>query len=107
MTQPTTIGRGGWRLRPVPQDLADRYRAEGCAGPRYTSLVVVAAAGKFVEELRLEEARRMLESGSESVERVAALAGFGSIDSLQRHFSEIYATTPSEYRSRFQTALRR
>lgn len=63
--------------------------------------------GKFVEELRLEEARRILESGSESVEQVAALAGFGSIDSLQRHFSEIYATTPSEYRSRFQTALRR
>ncbi|HET8618851.1 MAG TPA: hypothetical protein VFM27_07815, partial [Acidimicrobiales bacterium] len=29
MTQPTTIGRGGWRLRPVPHALADRYRAEG------------------------------------------------------------------------------
>jgi len=29
MTQPTTIGRAGWRLRSVPQDLADRYRTEG------------------------------------------------------------------------------
>ena len=37
MTQPTTrpidgstpAGRAGWRLRSVPQDLADRYRAEG------------------------------------------------------------------------------
>ena len=29
MTQPSTIGRGSWRLRSVPQDLADRYRAEG------------------------------------------------------------------------------
>jgi hypothetical protein len=29
VTQPTTIGRGGWRLRSVPQHLADRYRAEG------------------------------------------------------------------------------
>jgi acyl-CoA synthetase len=29
VTQPTTIGRGSWRLRSVPQHLADRYRAEG------------------------------------------------------------------------------
>ncbi len=29
MTQPSTIGRGSWRLRSVPQDLADRYRADG------------------------------------------------------------------------------
>jgi acyl-CoA synthetase len=29
MTQPTAIGRGSWRLRSVPQRLADRYRSEG------------------------------------------------------------------------------
>jgi acyl-CoA synthetase (AMP-forming)/AMP-acid ligase II len=29
VTQPTTIGRGGWRLRQVPPALAGRYRAEG------------------------------------------------------------------------------
>ena len=29
MTQPTAIGRDSWRLRSVPQHLADRYRAEG------------------------------------------------------------------------------
>ncbi len=29
MTRPTTSGRGSWRLRSVPQHLADRYRAEG------------------------------------------------------------------------------
>jgi acyl-CoA synthetase len=29
VTQPSTIGRRSWRLRSVPQDLADRYRAEG------------------------------------------------------------------------------
>lgn len=79
--------------------------------PRNFSRVFVRDAGtspgKFIEELRLEEARRMLESGGESVERIAALAGFGSIDSLQRHFSLSYGTTPTEYRSRFQTALRR
>jgi acyl-CoA synthetase len=29
MTQPTAIGRAGWRLRSVPPELAERYRAEG------------------------------------------------------------------------------
>jgi len=29
VTQPSTIGRGSWRLRSVPRDLAERYRAEG------------------------------------------------------------------------------
>jgi hypothetical protein len=29
VTQPSTIGRGSWRLRSVPPDLVDRYRAEG------------------------------------------------------------------------------
>ncbi|MBN2621831.1 MAG: AMP-binding protein [Acidimicrobiales bacterium] len=29
MTQPTTIGQDGWRLRSVPSHLAERYRAEG------------------------------------------------------------------------------
>jgi acyl-CoA synthetase len=29
LTQPSTIGRGSWRLRSVPQDIADHYRAEG------------------------------------------------------------------------------
>lgn len=29
LTQPTSIGRESWRLRTVPQDLADRYRADG------------------------------------------------------------------------------
>jgi hypothetical protein len=29
MTQPTAPGRDRWRRRPVPEDLADRYRREG------------------------------------------------------------------------------
>jgi hypothetical protein len=29
VTQPSTIGRGSWRLRQVPQHLRDRYLAEG------------------------------------------------------------------------------
>lgn len=100
----------------IPEHLGEPLSVERLSevagmSPRNFSRVFVRDAGtspgRFVEELRLEEARRMLESGRETVEEIAALAGFGSIDSLQRHFSESYGTTPTQYRSRFQTALRK
>jgi len=61
---------------------------------------------KYVEEIRLEEARRRLEVGDGTVEKVAAECGYGSVDSLQRHFTTCLRTTPAEYRKRFRTALR-
>jgi len=61
---------------------------------------------KYVEELRLEEARRRLEQGNDTVELVAHASGFGSVDSLQRRFQGAYGATPTEYRSRFATAIR-
>jgi len=89
----------------------DRLSEIAGMSPRNFSRVFLRDSGttpaKFVEELRIEEARRLLQSSNESVERVAELCGFGSIDSLQRNFATHYRTTPTEFRSRFQTALRR
>lgn len=79
--------------------------------PRNFARVFVRDVGttpaKFVEELRLEEARRMLQHSDETIERVAVSCGFGSVDTLQRHFAESYGTTPTEFRRRFQSALRK
>ena len=89
----------------------DRLSEIAGMSPRNFSRVFLRDSGttpaKFVEELRIEEARRLLQSSNETVERVAELCGFGSIDSLQRNFAAHYGTTPSEFRSRFQTALTR
>lgn len=52
----------------------------------------------FVERLRLDRARSLLEAG-QTPKRVAATAGFGSLDRLGRAFRRVYALTPSAYQA--------
>lgn len=52
----------------------------------------------FVERVRLDRARALLEAGY-TAKRVAAAAGFGSLDRLGRVFRRVHGLSPSEYRS--------
>jgi transcriptional regulator GlxA family with amidase domain len=58
---------------------------------------------RYVEQVRMEAARAMLETGDETVEVVARRAGFGSPESLRRAFMRHLDVTPSAYRTRFRT----
>jgi transcriptional regulator GlxA family with amidase domain len=55
---------------------------------------------------RLLAARRLLERGDASVERVAAACGFGSAVSLRAHFRRALHTSPQAYRRAFRTVPR-
>jgi transcriptional regulator GlxA family with amidase domain len=59
---------------------------------------------RYVEQVRLETARRRLTESNDGVERIAATCGFGSAESLRRAFTRKLAVTPSEYRERFRSA---
>ena len=50
---------------------------------------------------RVALARELLESPATPMAQVAELAGFGSEESLRRHFRRIVATSPGAYRQRF------
>jgi len=52
----------------------------------------------FVERIRLERARALLESG-ELAKRAATESGFGSLDRLWRAFNRAYGLNPSAYRA--------
>lgn len=52
----------------------------------------------YVERLRLDRARTLLEAG-QSPKRVAGATGFHSLDRLGRAFKRAYALTPSAYQS--------
>lgn len=52
----------------------------------------------FVERLRLDRARTLLEAG-QTPKRVSAVVGFTSLDRLGRVFRRVYALTPSAYRA--------
>lgn len=55
----------------------------------------------FVEELRLNEARRLLAAGSASLEQVSASVGFQSADAFRRAFERRLGINPSDYRRKF------
>jgi transcriptional regulator GlxA family with amidase domain len=57
--------------------------------------------GKHVEDLRLEAARRQLESTAASLEEVAKFSGFNSAEVLRRVFARRLGTTPGQYRKAF------
>jgi transcriptional regulator GlxA family with amidase domain len=65
---------------------------------------VGATPGAFVEAVRLERAKQMLESTSTAVELVAGASGFGTPETMRRVFARRLAVSPSDYRDRFRLA---
>jgi len=55
----------------------------------------------YVEQVRVETARRLLETTGRSVEDVATRAGFGTPEALRRAFQRRVRLSPREYRARF------
>ena len=62
------------------------------------------APAAYVERVRLETARRLLETTAMSIDRVAEAAGFGTPESLRRAFARRIGLSPREYRNRFSSA---
>lgn len=55
----------------------------------------------FVEDVRVERARLLLETTDTSVEAVAAACGFGTPETMRRAFARRVGAPPAAYRSRF------
>ncbi|MFG1921935.1 GlxA family transcriptional regulator [Cryptosporangium sp. NPDC048952] len=59
--------------------------------------------GRYVDAVRLETARRVLEESDESVDRVARRSGYGTTEAMRRAFVRTLGVAPGEYRQRFST----
>lgn len=85
-----------------------RLAARAAMSPRHFARTFAAEAGttpaRFVAELRVEEARRLLEETDLPIKVVAARAGLGSVEAMRRSFRDILGATPSDYRARFVRA---
>jgi transcriptional regulator GlxA family with amidase domain len=57
----------------------------------------------YVEAVRCEAARRLLETTDRSVDDVARAAGFGRTETLQRTFKRVIGVSPRHYRQHFQS----
>jgi transcriptional regulator GlxA family with amidase domain len=70
---------------------------------RFTAEMGIPPA-TYVEQVRVEAARRALVEGDEPVETLARRLGFGTAETLRRTFHRRLGTAPSDYRERFRTA---
>jgi transcriptional regulator GlxA family with amidase domain len=74
-----------------PRNFARAFRRETGTTPR-----------AFVERVRLDAARRRLETARDPVERVAAECGFGTAETMRRAFLRALGVAPQDYRARFR-----
>jgi transcriptional regulator GlxA family with amidase domain len=58
----------------------------------------------LVRRLRVDEARRLLETSPLSLRDIAARSGFGDASTMWRAFTQYLGVTPSDYRQRFTHA---
>ncbi|MFD5496396.1 GlxA family transcriptional regulator [Streptomyces sp. GDS52] len=58
--------------------------------------------GRYVERVRLEHARRLLEDTADGVGQVSRASGYGTPEAMRRAFVKALGTAPAEYRRRFR-----
>jgi transcriptional regulator GlxA family with amidase domain len=58
---------------------------------------------RFVERIRVEAARELLEDEAFGITAVAAKCGFGSDETMRRAFLRVVGVGPSDYRERFRS----
>ncbi|MEU5163000.1 GlxA family transcriptional regulator [Streptomyces sp. NPDC020875] len=84
------------RARLSPRHFARAFHAETGVTP-----------GRYVERVRLEHARRLLEETPHGVEEVSRASGYGTPEAMRRAFVRSLGTPPAEYRRRFHAPLAR
>ncbi|WP_328941617.1 GlxA family transcriptional regulator [Streptomyces sp. NBC_00250] len=82
------------RARLSPRHFARAFQAETGATP-----------GRYVDRVRLEHARRLLEETSRGVEEVARASGYGTPEAMRRAFTKALGTPPADYRRRFHSPV--
>jgi len=87
--------------------LAERANMSLRSFYRWFVAVAGASPADWVENARLEVAKRLLEQTSHSVVQVARDSGFGSYERMRRTFGRRLGIGPSDYRARFSRPLPR
>ncbi|MEU6982313.1 GlxA family transcriptional regulator [Streptomyces sp. NPDC046324] len=82
------------RARLSPRHFARAFQAETGTTP-----------GRYVDQVRLEHARRLLEETADGVLEVSRAAGYGTPEAMRRAFVKAMGTAPADYRRRFHAPV--
>ncbi|MDP9188871.1 MAG: GlxA family transcriptional regulator [Actinomycetota bacterium] len=97
----------------IADNLHDDLRVEALAeraamSPRNFARAFRRETGRtpaaYVSDLRVERSCQLLEDGSEPIEAIARLCGFGTPETMRRAFARRVGVSPAEFRSRFRRA---
>ncbi|MGW7263994.1 GlxA family transcriptional regulator [Streptomyces sp. NPDC054842] len=81
------------RARLSPRHFTRAFRGETGVTP-----------GRYVDRVRLEHARRLLEDTADGVEEISRACGYGTPEAMRRAFVKALGSAPAEYRRRFRPA---
>jgi transcriptional regulator GlxA family with amidase domain len=113
MPEPESAGHLGstldWALAHLDQRLpVDELAAHAGMSRRHFTRRFAEVTGstpaRWILASRLDEARRLLETTTWTLGRIATACGFASVVTFRQNFVAAYATTPSSYRHRFMRA---
>jgi transcriptional regulator GlxA family with amidase domain len=96
--------RDNLRLRLDVGQLAERVHMSPRQFTRRFAAAFSVTPQKYVEQLRIEAAKPLLESSREDIGRIAHECGFGSAGAMRRAFARQLGVSPGDYRARFGTA---
>ena len=103
---PRLLGLLEWMAQNLPADLSlEALASQANLSSRSLSRLFVQelgmGPGRYVERLRLEAARALLQDSGASISTVARLTGFNHPENLRRTFHKHLAVSPQDYAERF------
>ena len=93
LDQPITTGLLATHAAMSPRTFARRFRQQ-----------IGMTPGAWLSLHRVMLAERLLERGNQTIASISVRSGFGSADTLRRHFARARGTTPEQYRRAFHLA---
>jgi transcriptional regulator GlxA family with amidase domain len=93
--------------QPAGEHTVEAMAARAHMSPRHFARAFRAETGitpaRYVERVRLEASRRLLEDTSDPIAAIARACGFGTPETMRRSFLRALEVGPAEYRRRFRS----
>ncbi len=87
------------------ETLASRFHMSQRTFVRTFTHKTGSSPGRYIEQLRIEQARQLLEDTDRPISKVAAACGYNTVDGLRLAFERKLGTSPKQYRDRFTSAI--
>jgi transcriptional regulator GlxA family with amidase domain len=96
----------GWAIRNLDRPISvEDLARRACLASRTFARMFRDTTGttphRWLTNQRVNAARELLETGDSTIEAIARITGFGSVDTLRLHFIRQVGTTPTSYRKTF------